>query len=124
MPQFVNCPIHQEPTTPGQGEPDADWKERFAELRAKFDDAERVIPVAHNVEAYEEHDRLWVDHNDLYRAGLRQINRMGPSFVLFELDDGQVYETQGWDEPGRRWWVEVVDPGLAEIEVAEPALAE
>lgn len=55
---------------------------------------------------------LFVNQADLIRAGMLR-SHLGQSFHLFELD-GAVYETQGWDEPRRRWWVERVSDALEE----------
>lgn len=107
--QFVRCPLHDEETTPINASPDANWKERLAALKKQVDAAaeiSRPIPLVHNVEPYIDHELLWLDHNTLFDAGLRLPR--GSSFRLLELDDGFIYETQGWDEPGRRWWVERV----------------
>lgn len=110
MSQFQPCPLHGEETAEVKAEPDADWKEQLARLKAQLDKAQelaRPIPLVHGVEPFAEHGLLWITQEAMYTAGLR-INHVGPSFRLFELDDGFVYETQGWDEPGRRWWVERV----------------
>lgn len=108
--EFSTCPLHGEETAYVKAEPDANWKEALARIKAQLDKADelaRPVPLVHTVEPYVEHGLLWLDHGTLMQAGFH-INRIGPSFRLFELDDGFIYETQGWDEPGRRWWVERV----------------
>ena len=110
MSQFLTCPLHGEETMQVRDDPDPDWKEQLARLKAQADKAEelsRTIPLLHGIEPYTEHGLLWVTQEAMYKAGFR-ISHISPSFRLFELDDGFVYETQGWDEPGRRWWVERV----------------
>lgn len=111
--QFAVCPIHDEPTTLRENtDPDEHWKERFDYLLKKAEAdgllAARVFPLARGVSVIEEDGRLFVDQSELHRAGTR-LSRMQPDqFHLFELEDGWVYETQGWDEPRRRWWVDRV----------------
>jgi hypothetical protein len=104
--QFATCPIHQEATQLAQNiEPDEDWQQQFerAKRRADADAAVREpLPQVFDVAAYEEHGQLWVDQGDLIRAGLR-LARTRDDHV-FQLED-DIYETLGWDEPNRRWWV-------------------
>ena len=104
--QFQTCPIHNEETDLLQNANHSpDWKEKLAALQVAKADSERPIRLVRGVAAYEDGGILWVNQEELYRAGAR-INSRGPSFALFELEDGCVYETQGWHESGRRWWVE------------------
>lgn len=106
--QFVTCPIHDEPTEVRQGvEPDENWQARLASLKKLFEESHRPFPVVHDVAAVEERGQFFVAQSDLHRAGTR-LSSIGEGFYLFELDDGWVYETQGWDESRRRWWVERV----------------
>lgn len=111
--QFETCPVHDEPTelhtslTPTTG-----WQDRMKALKSKVEEAARPIPRAAGVTAICDGGLLWVTQEALYRAGVR-ISSVGPSFRLFELDDGWVYETQGWDESHRRWWVERVATAVA-----------
>lgn len=109
MAQFAKCPLHGEDTSRITREPDPDWKEVLERLKAQADRAEEIsrpVPLVHGIEPYTEHGLLWLDQGTLMDARLR-LSRFR-SFHLFELDDGFVYETQGWDEPNRRWWVERV----------------
>lgn len=121
--QFSRCPIHDEDTTTVEGEADEDWKQAF-ELRQKWanesEELRRHIPLVRGVAVQEETlvneiedvvvtmTTLFVDQTELQRGGLR-LSRMQPDqFYLFQLEDGWIYETQGWDNPRRRWWVERV----------------
>ena len=111
--QFKVCPIHNEETDfRKDASPDANWKDQFAaaQSRAKKDSelSDRVIPLVHGVEVIADCGQLFVDQNALMHAGLRLSRMMNVQFYLFELDDGWIYETQGFDEPRRRWWVEKV----------------
>lgn len=108
---FLVCPIHQEETTPNPGhEPDADWRERAQRLYQQLKGLEkqeyRPYPAVQDVRVHDESGVLFVYQTDLIHAGLR-IPVSAPSFQLFELD-GAVYETQGWDNPRRRWWIDLV----------------
>lgn len=108
--QFAVCPLHGEETSLVKADPDPDWKEQLTRLKAQADKAAEIarpVPRVQGVEPYTEHGLLWVDQRMLMDAGFR-ISRIASSFRLFELEDGFVYETQGWDEPNRRWWVERV----------------
>lgn len=109
--QFQTCPIHDEPTTLAQNvEPDSNWKDAFARLQKQIEAAaelQRPIPLVRGVSVVEEGGLLFVSQPELWRAGAR-LSRFGAGFYLFELEDGWVYETQGFDDPRRRWWVERV----------------
>jgi hypothetical protein len=113
MIQFATCPIHDEPTDyVTNADPSPDWKEhmeRLVQSRERADELSAAIPLARGVTArIDDNNLIWVDQGDLGRAGVR-LSRMVPDqFHLFELEDGWVYETQGWDMPRRRWWVERV----------------
>lgn len=109
-PQFKTCPIHDEPTDRFDNvEPDPDWQEkgkRVYEHAMRQAELRGPIPLARGVAVVEECGRLFVQQGDLWRSGV-VISWMQPTqFYLFELEDGWIYETQGWDEPRRRWWVE------------------
>lgn len=107
--QFETCPIHDEPTDLlANASPSPDWQKRFEKLKVAQDEAERPIPRVKGVEAFEQHGLTWVYGADLFRAGMRLPHTTASDFKLFELDDGCVYETQGWDDPRRRWWIEKV----------------
>lgn len=111
--QFETCPIHEERTTYlNTAEPDEDWQrsyERVAKLAQQSAEiSDRPYPFARGVTAVEEDGLLFVDQSEMQRAGVR-LSRMQPDQAyLFELEDGWVYETQGWHESRRRWWVERV----------------
>lgn len=119
--QFQTCPIHGERTDmkPNR-DADDDWQVQVERAQRKHDKhrdlAERTIPLVHDVSVIEEGGLFFVNQEALQRAGLRLSRMMPNQFYLFELDDGWIYETQGWDEPRRRWWVEPVAeaPDLAE----------
>lgn len=134
--QFVTCPIHGEPTDLAQNiEPDPNWKEAFqsAKSRAEKDAAlnDRPFPLIPGVQVFEsaymvENKLLYVRQEDIYRAGARLSSVGLDQFYLFELEDGWVYETQGWDDAQRRWWVERVIPADAAADLdwdAEEELA-
>lgn len=120
--QFRICPIHEEATSLlSNDEPDEHWKARFESMVRvvnQMDEVTRTIPLARGVqvviEAFGLPDQLqtmyFVDQTDLVKAGL-MLSRMQPAekqWYLFELEDGWIYETQGFDESRRRWWVERV----------------
>jgi len=106
------CPIHGEPTEFfGGNEPDEDWRPNFERLMKQQErDAaiKAALPHVAGVSVVEDNGRLFVSQTALQRAGLRLSRMMPDQFYLFALDDGFVYETQGWDNPRRRWWVERV----------------
>lgn len=109
--QFRVCPIHNEQTEFISEEPDADWRPSFERLLKKQEREAAVnadIPRVEGVPVVEENGRMFVSQMALQNAGLRLSRMMPDQFYLFELDDGWVYETQGWDNPRRRWWVERV----------------
>jgi hypothetical protein len=111
--QFSTCPIHGESTTYASNiEPDEDWQANFERLSKQAStDAEkfdRVFPLIRGVPVIEEDGRYFVDQTALQLEGVRFSRMMPDQFYLFELDDGWIYETQGFDEPRRRWWVERV----------------
>ena len=109
---FNNCPVHGIDTDLMQADPDPDWTARAERLMASLKRAEEggdAIPRVEDVPLHTEHGRLWVSDWDLVRAGVRFAKNQ--SFRLFELD-GMIYETQGWHESGRRWWVELVAPAV------------
>ncbi len=109
--EFVVCPIHEEETTKVKDDHDPDWDTKAKALYTRLvSDSLRPFPRVEGVEVVEEDGRLYVRQADLVAAKLN-INVIGPSFRLFEIDDW-VYETQGWHEGGRRWWVERVGPKL------------
>lgn len=116
--QFRICPIHEEATSLlNNDEPDEHWKARFESMVRvvnQMDEVTRTIPLARGVQTIERHTPLgtfyFVDQTDLVKAGL-MLSRMQPAekqWYLFELEDGWIYETQGFDESRRRWWVERV----------------
>jgi hypothetical protein len=111
------CPIHGEPTEFfGGNEPDEDWRpnlERLERLMKQVEEETALhapLPRVEGVSVIEDNGRLFVSQTALQRAGLRLSRMMPDQFYLFALDDGFVYETQGWDNPRRRWWVERVAP--------------
>jgi hypothetical protein len=115
--QFITCPLHEEPNSLHSDiEPDEDWKvnfERLVKYTKGTQDIRKSIPLVHDAAVTTVDGRLHVAQGDLQRGGLRLWT--GPSgddfdaqFHLFELDDGWVYETQGYDESRRQWWVERV----------------
>lgn len=112
MPQFSTCPVHEEPTDYlSNVDPDPDWQasmERLAKQATKDAALKRVVPLVPDVKVVEDGGLLWVDQTEMHRAGARLSHMVPDQFHLFELEDGWVYETQGWDEPRRRWWVERV----------------
>lgn len=112
LPQFSVCPIHDEPTDfISNVDPDEDWKssmERRVKQAEKDAALKRVIPLVPGVKVIEDKGLLWVDQTEMQLAGARLSRMVSNTFHLFELEDGWVYETQGWDEPRRRWWVERV----------------
>lgn len=118
--QFRICPIHEEPTSLMQDEPDEHWKVRFERMVEVVNAQEaiaRPIPLVKGVQVIEVlgfepfNEKLYfVDQTDLVKAGVI-FSRMQPAekqWYLFELEDGWIYETQGFDESRRRWWVERV----------------
>jgi len=113
IPQFYKCPIHDEATQWfANVEPDKDWQGNHERLdkQIKFstENHDRAFPIVRGVVAVEEDGRYFVDQTEMQRAGVR-LSRMQPDqFYLFELEDGWVYETQGWAESRRMWWVERV----------------
>lgn len=111
--QFAVCPIHGEPTKVyEEAEPSENWMPRFEALKKRAEEdglvIERAYPLAHEVAVIEEGEQLFLDQRDLQRAGTRLSRMKDDQFYLIELDDGWVYETQGFDFPNRRWWVERV----------------
>lgn len=122
LPQFTVCPIHDEETAAVKNiDPDPDWMAQFERLQRqveKSNELTRVIPLIRGVEPHEEAGLLWVTSDSLYRSGAKFNSAFG-GFYLFELEDGWVYETQGWDEPRRRWWIERVTRS-AEGEASQP----
>lgn len=110
---FIVCPIHEENTQLAHNvEPDEDWQAQFERRKKQADrDSEvndRIFPFVRGVPVIEEDGRYFVDQTALQLAGVR-LSRMQPDqFYLFELEDGWIYETQGWDDSNRRWWVERV----------------
>jgi hypothetical protein len=121
--QFYVCPIHDEKTQILKDtEPDEDWKHSF-ELRQKWAETEeglrQLVPRVNGVSATEVDGQLWVENIDLQHAGLRLSRMMPDQFYLFELDDGWIYETQGFDDPRRRWWVERVIEAERPFDLAE-----
>jgi hypothetical protein len=113
IPQFDECPIHGVPTERrANDDPDPNWKENFERLKKLVDREQdivaRPIPLVRGVEIVEENGHLFVPQQELWNAGLR-LSRLQPDqFYLFEMEDGWIYETQGFDDPRRRWWVERV----------------
>lgn len=110
--QFEKCPIHETGTHyQASTEPDEDWQaqyERLAKQAARDAEVAGVYPLVRGVSVVEEDGRYFIDNATLHRAGVR-FSRMQPDqFYLFELEDGWIYETQGFDDPRRRWWVERV----------------
>jgi hypothetical protein len=113
--QFTTCPIHDELTSYlGNSDADEDWQVNYERLSKQAVRAaevnERVFPLIRGVSVVEEDGRYFVDNAKLHQAGVR-FSRMQPDqFYLFELEDGWIYETQGFDDPRRRWWVDRVAP--------------
>jgi hypothetical protein len=110
--QFRECPIHNEATQLlHQSDPDDDWQanfERLSKQAKSATDIQRTIPLIHDVEVIEEHGVLFVSQPALQQAGVRFSTMQPDQFYLFELEDGWIYETQGFHDGGRRWWVERV----------------
>lgn len=108
------CPIHDEPTEYyGSHEPDEDWRahlDRMQKQQEREAAIKAALPHVNGVPVIEDNGRLFVSQEALQRAGLRLSRMMPDQFYLLQLDDGWVYETQGWDNPRRRWWVERVSP--------------
>lgn len=116
--QFRMCPIHEEATSLlNNDDPDEHWKARFESMVRvvnQMDEVTRPIPFARGVQAIEvlgPNGKLYfVDQSDLVKINVI-FSRMQPAekqWYLFELEDGWIYETQGFDESRRRWWVERV----------------
>ena len=110
--QFMECPVHEEATTwLGNVEPDENWKEAFEAVQTRADavnDVKRPLPLVHGVEPYDYGGKLFIRQMELQRAGLRLSHFHPDQFYLFELDDGVIYETQGWSDALRSWWIEPV----------------
>jgi hypothetical protein len=116
MSSFQTCPIHGDETQYLQNaDPSPDWKKQMERLVAQMERANELgqrVPLARGVETFYDPvtgpNVLFVDQGELGRAGVR-LSRMQPDqFHLFQLEDGWIYETQGWDDSHRRWWVERV----------------
>jgi hypothetical protein len=104
MNQFTVCPVHEEATQWIEKDPDEDWKPTMDRLLQRMEQSKeltRVIPLVRGIEPYTENGLLWINQTALFQAGGR-FNSAWPDFHLFELEDGWVYETQGWDDSRRR----------------------
>jgi hypothetical protein len=91
-------------------EPDKDWKKRVDMLKARLAEAGReleAVPQAkETLNIYEEDGLFWVNAFELFRSGV-EFNSSDANFRLFQAN-GHIWETQGWDERRRRWWIEQV----------------
>lgn len=106
-------------------EPDEQWKARFERMVQVVTAQEaitRPIPFITGVQVIEylgpSGKLFFVDQTDLVKAGaIFSRMQLGPDqWYLFELEDGWIYETQGFDESRRRWWVERVARAIPDEE--------
>jgi hypothetical protein len=114
--QFEVCPIHEEPCqVKNIRDPDENWKEAFSMLLDVMQRSASLtspIPYVSGVKVIEEDGLFFIDQQQLVRAGLILSRTQNDQFYLLRLADGWIYETQGFDDPRRRWWVERVMEGV------------
>ncbi|HEY5989274.1 MAG TPA: hypothetical protein VIV12_23275 [Streptosporangiaceae bacterium] len=105
--KFMIVPVHE------------DWVDRARRVKAVIDDRTKVddtpLPaISARLQIVSENGKFFVTQTALINAGLHiQSHR---AMVLF-IANGIVWETQGWDEPNRRW---LIEPVLNAYKLNEP----
>lgn len=105
----LKCQVCDEPTSNiSNDEADEDWHKAVTwkrRLRWEAEQIADVIPgpkIHEDLPIYEEGGLFWIGDWDLRRAGI--IPPGDRRMWLFRAN-GHVWETQGWNESKRRWWI-------------------